>query len=111
MCPENLQFALERLHEKYGLPILITENGVADESDEDRKWWITHTIIAMQKAMANGVKLQGYLHWSLLDNFEWAYGKWPSFGLVEVDYKTMKRTVRPSAIWLATIIKKLQQEK
>ncbi len=108
MSPMNLEFTLERLYEKYKLPIIITENGLADERDANRKWWLTHTIIAMQNAMKRGVPLHGYLHWSLLDNFEWAYGKWPRFGLVAVDQRTMERTIRPSALWFAKIIKKLQ---
>lgn len=108
LTPENLQFALERLYEKYELPILITENGIADASDEKRKWWISQTIIAMRLSMQRGVPLIGYLHWSLLDNFEWAYGKWPRFGLVHVNYRTMERTIRPSAKWFAGVIKKLR---
>lgn len=111
LSPANIQQALERLHEKYHLPIMITENGLADSQDQHRKWWITHTIMAMQKAMANGVDLIGYLHWSLLDNFEWDKGKWPRFGLIAVDYTTQKRTARPSAVWFAGVIKKLRAEK
>lgn len=110
LSPENLEQALERLHDKYGLPIMITENGLADATDEQRQWWITQTIIAMQKAMSTGVKLEGYLHWSLLDNFEWDKGRWPRFGLVEVDYETLKRTPRPSAVWLAKVLKRLRSE-
>jgi beta-glucosidase len=64
----------------------------------------------MSNAIANGVKLEGYLHWSLLDNFEWAYGRWPRFGLIEVDYKTMKRTIRPSARWFGTMVGKLRKD-
>lgn len=110
MHPEDIQFALERLYQKYKKPILITENGLADMSDKKRKWWLAKTIVAMSEAMKHGVKLEGYLHWSLLDNFEWAYGKWPRFGLVAVDYKTMERTLRPSAKWFATIVKKLRKD-
>lgn len=108
MRPEDIQFALERLYKRYKLPIIITENGLADSDDSHRKWWITQTIMAMQKAIKNGVKLQGYLHWSLVDNFEWAYGKWPRFGLVAVDYKTGERKLRSSAIWFGGVIKKLR---
>lgn len=111
LSPANIQQALERLHEKYHLPIMITENGLADSRDTYRKWWITHTIIAMQKAMANGVELIGYLHWSLIDNFEWDKGKWPRFGLIEIDYATQKRKARPSAVWFAGVIKKMRAEK
>lgn len=108
MQPENIQFVLERLSEKYKKPIMITENGLADGDDVDRKWWIAQTIIAMQQATNNGVQLLGYLHWSLLDNFEWDKGFWPKFGLVAVDRQTMRRTVRPSAVWFGKVIKKLQ---
>lgn len=108
MSPADIEFVLERLWGKYKLPILITENGLADEADEHREWWIRETITAMRSAMKRGVQLQGYLHWSLLDNFEWAFGKWPRFGLVAVDYKTQRRTLRPSAIWFGKVIKKLR---
>ena len=108
MHPEHLKHALERLWERYKKPILITENGLADELDEHRQWWLTQTIVAMQSAMDNGVELLGYMHWSLLDNFEWDKGFWPKFGLFSVDRQTMKRTPRPSALWLARIIKKVR---
>lgn len=110
LSPANLEQALERLHEKYNLPIMITENGLADANDEHRKWWITQTILAMQKAISKGVQLEGYLHWSLLDNFEWDKGKWPRFGLLEVDYDTFKRKPRPSAVWFAKVLKQIRSE-
>lgn len=106
--PANIEHALVRLHEKYNLPILITENGLADAKDELRKWWITQTLFALQRAMDEGVQLEGYLHWSLLDNFEWDKGRWPRFGLAEVDYTTGARTLRPSAVWFAKVIKQLR---
>ncbi len=110
MHPRDLQFVLERLHQKYKKPILITENGLADMHDTKRKWWLANTLYAMSEAIKHGVKLEGYLHWSLLDNFEWAYGKWPRFGLVAVDYKTMQRTMRPSAVWFSKVVKKIYRE-
>ncbi|MDB5162216.1 MAG: beta-glucosidase [Candidatus Saccharibacteria bacterium] len=108
LAPADIEFVLERLYKKYKKPILITENGVADAKDIFRKDWIKQTIVAMQAAMKKGVKIQGYLHWSLTDNFEWSYGRWPRFGLAEVDYKTYKRTLRPSAIWFGKVIKHLR---
>jgi beta-glucosidase len=108
MSPENIQFALERLYEKYNLPIIVTENGLADGQDAQRQWWITQTLLAMQKAMNNGVKIDGYIHWSLLDNFEWDKGFWPRFGLAAVDYATNQRTLRPSAVWFGKVIKHLR---
>jgi beta-glucosidase len=110
LSPGDIQHAVERLHEKYHLPILITENGLADHEDTNRQWWITQTLIAMHKAMDNGVVLEGYLHWSLLDNFEWDKGRWPRFGLVEVDYTTLERTLRPSALWFGKIIKHMRED-
>jgi beta-glucosidase len=107
--PADIQHTLERLHDKYHLPIIVTENGLADGEDAHRQWWITQTLAGMKKAIDNGVVLQGYLHWSLLDNFEWDKGTWPRFGLAAIDYKTNKRTLRPSAIWFGKIIKHLRE--
>ncbi|AHB42465.1 beta-glucosidase [Candidatus Saccharibacteria bacterium RAAC3_TM7_1] len=109
MQPANLEFVVERLWEKYKKPIIITENGLADADDELRKWWLQHTLLALQRALQSGVRIQGYLHWSLLDNVEWAYGRWPRFGLAEVDYISMKRTLRPSAHWFGQMIAKLRK--
>jgi beta-glucosidase len=108
MQPENISHVLERIYKKYKKPLLITENGVADYNDKYRKWWIAHTLDAIHSSIKKGVKVEGYLHWSLLDNFEWAYGKWPRFGLIEVDYRTMKRTPRSSAIWFGKVIKSMR---
>ncbi|HEU5121418.1 MAG TPA: family 1 glycosylhydrolase [Candidatus Saccharimonadales bacterium] len=108
LSPDHIQFALERLHDKYGKPIIITENGLADCEDINRQWWLAKTLIGMQNALNNGVKLEGYLHWSLLDNFEWDKGRWPRFGLIAVDYDTFERTMRPSAMWFSKVIKKLR---
>lgn len=106
--PGDIQYTLERLHQKYNIPIIITENGLADAQDDQRQWWITQTLVGMQKAVASGVQLQGYLHWSLIDTFEWAYGKWPRFGLAEIDYSSGKRTLRPSAVWFGRVLKKIR---
>jgi beta-glucosidase len=109
MQPQNIEFVLLRLWNKYKLPIIVTENGVADRDDEYRKWWISQTLVAMHKALQKGVKLEGYLHWSLLDNFEWSSGFWPRFGLLEVDRKTKKRSPRESAKWFAKLLKQIRE--
>lgn len=108
MAPADLEQSLERLWNKYHLPIIITENGLADADDEHRVWWLKHTMVAMQRALTNGVQLEGYLHWSLMDNFEWDKGFWPKFGLARVDRLTMERVPRPSALWLKNTLKKLR---
>lgn len=105
MVPGDIQNVLERLDARYNLPIMITENGVADAEDQYRQDWLQDTIAAMELAQEHGVMLLGYMHWSLLDNFEWSFGRWPRFGLVHVDYDTHKRTIRPSAEWYAKRVK------
>ncbi len=110
MEPEGLYPLLLRVWAHYKKPIFVTENGVADKEDKYRRWWLEETIIAMERAISEGVDLRGYFHWSLLDNLEWKYGWWPKFGLVAVDRKHgMKRTVRSSAEWLASHIKSLSK--
>jgi len=111
MQPEYLEHALLRLHDTYGLPLIVTENGLADMHDSHRKWWLGKTMVALKNALEAGADVKGYFHWSLLDNFEWAYGTWPRFGLSEVDYKTGKRTLRPSAVWWARLLATIQKEK
>lgn len=105
MRPRDIQKVLERLAGQYKLPIMITENGLADGDDNYRKWWLQETFDGMRAATKHGVKLRGYFHWSLTDNFEWSYGRWPQFGLAKVDYSAMKRELRPSATWLSEFIK------
>lgn len=107
MEPKMLENVLVETWQRYGIPLMVTENGLADAHDAHRKWWLEESIAAMERAIARGVKLRGYLHWSLVDNFEWAYGWWPKFGLVAVDRATMKRTIRPSARWFADKIRDL----
>jgi beta-glucosidase len=112
MEPEGLYPLLLRTWDHYKKPIIVSENGVADAADEYRRWWIEETIVAMERAVSEGVVIKGYFHWSLLDNFEWAQGWWPRFGLVEVDRsQDMKRTIRPSAKWFADKVTKLTASK
>ncbi|HMS50079.1 MAG TPA: glycoside hydrolase family 1 protein [Candidatus Saccharibacteria bacterium] len=109
MEPEGLYPLLLRAWSHYKKPIFITENGVADRTDQYRQWWLEETIIAMERALSEGIDVRGYFHWSLLDNFEWKYGWWPKFGLVEVDREhDMKRTIRPSGRWLARKIQAMK---
>lgn len=90
---------------KYKLPIYITENGIADAQDKYRAKFIINHLQWVHQAIREGVDIRGYLHWSLMDNFEWAFGFKPRFGLIKVDYKTQKRKIQDSAYVYAKICK------
>jgi beta-glucosidase len=107
ISPEGIYHVIMRL-KKYNLPIYITENGLADAEDKKREKFIKDHLRWVHKAIQHGVDVRGYFHWSLLDNFEWDKGFWPRFGLVEIDYKTMERKIRPSAWEYAKICKSNQ---
>jgi len=102
--PEGIYHVLKDLR-KYNLPIYIVENGLADAKDKFRKDFIKKHLYWIHKAIEEGIDVRGYLHWSLIDNFEWAKGFGPRFGLAEVDYKTLERKPRSSAFYYAQICK------
>lgn len=111
--PEGLTELLVRIHCDYKLPpIYVTENGGAfkDEcngqrvNDPLRKDYIARHIAAVAEAMHQGVRMEGYMVWSLLDNFEWASGYEKRFGIVYVDYATQKRTLKDSALWYRSFL-------
>ncbi len=89
---------------EYKRPIIITENGLADADDKLRSKFIQDHVAVLATAIADGIDIRGYLHWSLIDNFEWREGFAPRFGLITVDYQTMARTIRPSAYEYKKII-------
>ncbi|MBJ7595145.1 MAG: glycoside hydrolase family 1 protein [Candidatus Dormibacteraeota bacterium] len=101
--PDALRRAIENLWEDFRLPILITENGVADDHDELRAQFIVDHLSAVGAAIAAGADVRGYLHWTAMDNFEWAEGYSKRFGLLAVDRGTQERTPKPSAAVFAQI--------
>lgn len=101
MRPKSIKYVLKEVYDRYRLPIYVTENGVADREEKYREWWIDETVEAMQEALEYGVELKGYMHWSLLDNFEWAEGYWPRFGLA-----TRDRVIKESGYYYRELIKK-----
>jgi beta-glucosidase len=104
--PKGLYKCLKRLHTTLGLPLYVTENGIATDDDEWRKIFIRKHLRQVHKALEKGIDVRGYFYWSNLDNFEWSFGFEPRFGLVHVDYANdCKRTVRDSAWYYAEIIK------
>ncbi|GAA2704116.1 GH1 family beta-glucosidase [Actinoplanes palleronii] len=104
----GLRDLLVRLHDDYpGLDLYVTENGAAfDEpvNDHDRIAYLRDHLSACHDAIGLGAPLKGYFAWSLLDNFEWAYGYAQRFGLVHVDYATQRRTVKDSGHWYRGVI-------
>jgi len=102
--PEGIYHVLRNL-KKDNLPIYITENGLADSEDKQRKDFIKDHLHWIYKAIQEGIDVRGYFHWSLMDNFEWDSEFNPRFGLVEIDYKTLERKPRPSAYYYAKICK------
>ena len=103
--PQGLYHILNQLR-SIGLPLYVTENGIADADDDQRADYIADHLFAVWRALREGADVRGYFHWSLLDNFEWAKGFEPRFGLVEINYETMERIVRPSARVYARIAKR-----
>lgn len=101
--PQAIGASIRYAYAQTGVPILVTENGLATEDDTQRARFIPVATASVLQARADGVPVIGYLHWSLLDNFEWFAGYGPKFGLVSVDRTTFARSIKPSAQVLATI--------
>ena len=105
--PQGLYNILHETHERYPrLPILVTENGIADQHDEKRSEFLKTHIVATLQARSEGVPVQSYCHWTLMDNFEWLEGFHARFGLYAHDETTNTRTPRPSAKVYRNIILK-----
>jgi beta-glucosidase len=114
VMPDGLHDLLVRLHRDYEPPaIYVTENGAAfadvrghDGSiqDPERQSYLADYVGAASRAIADGVPLRGYFAWSLLDNFEWAWGYWKRFGLIYIDYATLERVPKGSFYWYRDFI-------
>ena len=101
--PASLGNAVRYVHEQTGRPILITEHGLVTDDDTQRAAFIPAALAHLADVMTAGVPVLGYIHWTLLDNFEWIFGYKPHFGLCAVDRQTFKRTPKPSAAVFAAI--------
>lgn len=102
--PDGFYELLSRLV-KYKKPVIVLENGTCMKDDRDRCEFIQSHLIALHRALSEGVDIRGYFYWSLLDNFEWDEAFEPKFGIVEVDMKTKERRLRPSADFYSDICK------
>ena len=101
--PPSLSGVARYAHAQTGLPIMVTEHGVGSEHDEIRANLIPAALTELKKAMNEGVPVLGYMHWSLVDNFEWVFGYKIQFGLCTLDRQTFQRTPKPSAAVLGKI--------
>jgi beta-glucosidase len=101
--PPSLANAVRYVHEQTSRPILITEHGLVTDDDTQRAAFIPAALAHLADVMAAGVPVLGYVHWTLMDNFEWIFGYKPHFGLCSVDRQNFKRQPKPSAAVLAAI--------
>ena len=103
--PSNPEWMREVLGElrRYGKPVYITENGIATNDDTRRETYLAEILANVHAAIDDGADVRGYFHWTNMDNFEWARGFAPHFGLIAVDRKTLERTVKPSGRLYARI--------
>lgn len=113
VTPECLYYAPKFYYERYGKPIFVTENGLSNQDwvcldgkvhDATRIDFLARHLAQLKRAAADGVEVGGYFQWSLLDNFEWAEGYKERFGLIHVDFETLKRTPKDSFDWYAQVI-------
>jgi beta-glucosidase len=111
--PESLYWAARFYGERYRLPLVISENGMANRDapgadgavhDAQRTDFLQSYLRALRRACAEGAEVRGYFLWSLMDNFEWAAGYSQRFGIVYVDYQTQQRILKDSALWYRGVI-------
>jgi beta-glucosidase len=113
LTPEALYWGPRLLYERFGLPLMITENGAPNADwvaldggvhDPQRIDFMHRYLQALARAVEEGIPVKGYFYWSILDNFEWKSGYRYRFGLVHVDYDTLQRTLKDSAYWYRDLI-------
>jgi len=104
--PECVEHVVRYASKETGVPILVTENGIATADDGKRVEYYQRALAGLKHAIDDGVDVRGYVTWSLLDNFEWMSGFEPKFGIVAVDLATQRRTVKPSGAVLGNIARR-----
>ncbi len=103
--PNGLYNEIKRVGDRYGKPMMITENGIATKNDEKRITYMREHLAALGRAIRDGYDMRGYFAWSLADNYEWHYGYKATFGLSTMDPKTYDRVFKPSAHWFKKVIR------
>ena len=107
LTPSSMEWLLNTLYERYRLPLLVTESGIADgdEPDDRRTRYLAACLAVASRLVKRGVPLRGYLLWTLMDNFEWAEGFRPRFGLLRTDFETLERHPRQSNAVITAVTK------
>ena len=100
--PEGLAHVIRKVAQDYKGDIIVTEHGVATENDSLRVEFIRRAMQGVESCLADGIPVKGYLHWSLMDNYEWAKAYTVKFGLIAVDRATQKRSPKPSLAYLGS---------
>ena len=105
--PASLGACLRRAWDYTGgsVPLLVTENGIGTDDDPQRIEYVRLALEGVLSCIDDGIDVRGYTYWSLMDNFEWAFGYRPRFGIIDVDRATQRRTVKPSGEWLSSIVR------
>jgi len=103
--PHVVEYTVRRAAAYTGLPVLVTENGLATEHDPERIEFITTALQGLHRCISDGVDVRGYFVWSLLDNFEWHLGFGPKLGICAVDRVTFERRPKASAHWFGGVAK------
>lgn len=101
--PEALEASIRYASRATGLPIYVTESGLATADDTRRIAYVERALRGVAACLRDGIDVRGYTYWSALDNYEWNLGYRPTFGLIAVDRITQKRAVKPSARWLGRV--------
>jgi beta-glucosidase len=106
--PQSVEYTVRRAARLTGLPVIVTENGIGTDDDAQRVRYLSGALAGVRSVLDDGIDLRGYFQWSLLDNFEWAFGYRPKFGIVAVDRDTYERTLKASAHWYAAATREVR---
>ncbi|WP_258804544.1 glycoside hydrolase family 1 protein [Pseudarthrobacter sp. NS4] len=101
--PQALEATIREAHRIAGIPVMVTENGLATEDDTQRVKFLQTAVDCVASCLADGIDVRGYIAWTAFDNFEWIFGYRPKFGLIAVDRSTQERTPKESARWLGSL--------